>query len=117
MKFIIDAQLPQKFAILLGEKGFDAIHTSELPNKNATTDSEINELSLKENRIVITKDSDFYNRYLVKSEPFKLIIVSTGNISNKDLLVLIEKNLENILDQISHNYIVEITNSSLITIL
>lgn len=117
MKFIIDAHLPRKLSHFLNEKGFDSIHTLDLPNKNATKDSEINELSLKENRIVISKDSDFYNRYLVKSEPFKLIIISTGNITNKNLLILIEKNLEKILEEISHNFVVEITSKSLITIL
>jgi len=117
MKFIIDAHLPKKLSYFLDGKGFDSIHTLDLPNKNATKDSEINDLSLKENRIVITKDADFYNRYLVKSEPFKLIIISTGNISNKHLLNLIEKNLDKILEEISHNFVVEITAKSLITIL
>ncbi len=117
MRFIIDAHLPKKLSTFLSEKGFDAIHTLDFPNKNATKDAEINELSLKENRIVISKDSDFYNRYLLKSEPYKLIIVSTGNISNKNLLILIEKNLDKILEEISHNFVVEITNKSLITIL
>ena len=96
---------------------FSSINGINLPNKNATKDSEINELSLKENRIVISKDSDFYNRYLVKSEPFKLIIISIGNISNKDFLILFEKNLDKILEEISHNSVVEITGKSLITIL
>jgi len=117
MKFIIDAHLPRKLSHFLNKKGFDSIHTLDLPNKNATNDSEINDLSIKENRIVISKDSDFYNRYLVKSEPFKLIIISTGNISNKNLLILIEKNLDKILEEISHNFVVEITGKSLITIL
>jgi len=117
MKFIIDAHLPKKLSCFLNEKGFDSIHTLDLPNKNATKDSEINDLSLKDSRIVISKDSDFYNRYLVKSEPFKLIIISTGNISNKHLLILIEKNLDKILEEISHNFVVEITAKSLITIL
>jgi len=61
---------------------------------------------------VVSKDSDFFNRYLVKSEPYKLIIVSTGNISNKNLLILIEKNLDKIIEEISHNFVVEITEKS-----
>lgn len=88
-----------------------------MPNKNSTTDSEINKKSIKENRIVFSKDSDFYDRYLVKSGPFKLIIISTGNISNKDLLIPFEKNLDQILNQITYNFVVEITANSLITIL
>jgi predicted nuclease of predicted toxin-antitoxin system len=43
MKFLIDAQLPQKFVGWLQEQGHDAIHTLDLPRKNATPDSKIEE--------------------------------------------------------------------------
>jgi len=51
MKFIVDAQLPKSLATFLLEKGFDAIHTSDLPDGNETKDSEIKRLSAAENRI------------------------------------------------------------------
>ena len=117
MKFIVDAHLPRKLSHFLNDKGFDSVHTLDLPNKNLTKDSEINELSLAENRVVISKDADFYNRYLVTSEPFKLLIISTGNITNAELLLLIEKNFSKILKEMTHNFVVEITAKSLITIL
>ena len=59
MKFIVDAHLPRKLSNFLNEKGFDCIHTLDLPKKNATSDREINALSIKEQRVVISKDSDF----------------------------------------------------------
>jgi predicted nuclease of predicted toxin-antitoxin system len=40
MRFIVDAQLTWKIAKLLREKGFDAIHTLNLPLGNATPDAE-----------------------------------------------------------------------------
>lgn len=61
MKFIIDAQLPRKLSTFLNEKGFDSIHTLDLSKGNNTLDTEINILSIKEERILISKDSDFYN--------------------------------------------------------
>ncbi|GLR16968.1 DUF5615 family PIN-like protein [Portibacter lacus] len=66
MKFIVDAHLPKKLSEFLINEGFDSIHTLDLPKKIATTDQEINEISIKESRIVISKDSDFYQRYLNK---------------------------------------------------
>jgi len=66
MKFIVDAHLPKSLAYFLREKGFDAVHTSELPDGNDTTDAEINRLSLAENRIVISKDADFYDGFTAK---------------------------------------------------
>ena len=41
MKFLVDAQLPKRFANWLNETGQDALHTLDLPRKNLTTDSEI----------------------------------------------------------------------------
>ena len=116
MKFLVDAQLPRKLSFYLVEKGYDCIHTLDLAKKNATTDNEINDLSIREQRIVISKDSDFYNSYLTKIEPYKLLLISTGNISTKELLILFDKNLEKIIEEITHHFVVEITRSSLITI-
>ncbi len=42
MKFIIDAQLPRRLSYFLREKGFDSIHTLDLPKGNKTSDTEIN---------------------------------------------------------------------------
>jgi predicted nuclease of predicted toxin-antitoxin system len=94
MKFLIDAQLPVRLSHLLKSMGHDAIHTKELALKNATPDTEINGLSIREQRIVITKDSDFWDSFYVSQEPYKLLLVTTGNISNKELESLFVKNLE-----------------------
>jgi len=77
VKFIVDAQLPVSLSKLLQNKGFDAIHTDDLPNKELTTDDEIRDISLNEGRIIITKDSDFLDSYYVKGIPEKLLLVTT----------------------------------------
>ncbi|MCI0389636.1 MAG: DUF5615 family PIN-like protein [Acidobacteria bacterium] len=59
MKFLVDAHLPRWRAAQLRQAGFDAIHTLDLPLGNRTQDPEINELYIKEHRVVVTKDSDF----------------------------------------------------------
>ncbi len=58
MKFLVDAQLPVKLAQLLRQKGYNTIHTKELPEQNKTPDGEINRLSIEQQRVVITKDLD-----------------------------------------------------------
>lgn len=117
MKFIVDAQLPKALCLFLVEKGHDCIHTLEMPRQNKSSDQEISEFSLKEKRILISKDVDFYNRYLIKLEPHKLIYLATGNISNKKSMEIIENNLQRILEEISFNQVIEITKTSIITIL
>jgi predicted nuclease of predicted toxin-antitoxin system len=68
MKFLIDAQLPVRLSRFLQAAGYDAIHTRDLPQQNATPDTEVNTISLQESRIVITKDSDFFDSFLISRE-------------------------------------------------
>lgn len=116
MKFIVDAQLPKSLARFLSERGFDSIHTLDLPRKNVTSDLEINQLSLEENRVVISKDADFYDSYTARKEPFKLLYLTTGNISSKDLLNLFDKNLLLIVQTLKSASVVEINRDNIIVI-
>jgi predicted nuclease of predicted toxin-antitoxin system len=59
MKFLVDANLPFTLALILKIKGFDVIHTDNLPNKEQSTDREIRSISQQQDRIVISKDTDF----------------------------------------------------------
>ncbi len=116
MKFLIDAQLPKTLARFLSERGFDAIHTLDLPNKNITGDLEINRVSLAEQRIVISKDSDFYDSYSAKQEPYKLLYLTTGNISTKDLIKLFDRNFLLIVHSLQNGFVVELNRKAVITI-
>ncbi len=69
MKFIVDAQLPKSLSDFLNDKGLDSIHTLDFPFANKTKDYQIVKKALDEDRIIITKDSDFLDSFLLKSEP------------------------------------------------
>lgn len=85
MRFLVDAQLPRRLACRLHEAGYDTVHTLDLPDRNRTSDEKINELSSRELRVAITKDTDFVNSFLLSGKPYKLLLITTGNISNVDL--------------------------------
>lgn len=91
MKFLIDAHLPRHLSFLLQHHGYDAVHTLDLEKGNQTSETEINNISEYEQRIVITKDADFVNSFLLTKRPYKLLLVSTGNITNKELSLLFVK--------------------------
>jgi predicted nuclease of predicted toxin-antitoxin system len=93
MKFLIDAQLPHRLSRWLQAEGHDAVHTRDLPEKNQTIDTIINEFSIREQRVLITKDEDFVDLFLLRHEPYKLLLVATGNIDNKELQQLFQNNL------------------------
>jgi predicted nuclease of predicted toxin-antitoxin system len=114
VKFLVDAQLPVRLARFLKAAGYDTVHTIDLLNKNATPDTEINAISMRDNRIVITKDSDFLNSFLTIKEPYKLLLITTGNISNLELESLFAANLQSLSDLFSNHSYVEMTRDSII---
>lgn len=91
MRFLVDAQLPARLARLLAAADHDAIHTSELPGGNRTTDTEIALFADAQDRVVVTKDRDFRNSHLLRSTPRRLLIVSTANISNNELMARFDR--------------------------
>ena len=116
MRFLVDAQLPRSLAAFLNANGHDAIHTRDLSDGNETTDAEINSLSISEQRVVITKDGDFYDSFTASKEPYKLLHVRTGNISNNLLLQLFENNLETVIRDLNENDVVTIDQRHIIAL-
>ncbi|HBB97274.1 MAG TPA: hypothetical protein DC054_18000 [Blastocatellia bacterium] len=114
MRFLIDAQLPRRLAIQLRRNGLDAIHTLDLPLGNRTTDLAINELSITEQYVVVTKDSGFVESFVLHGKPWKLLLVSTGNIRDSDLEGLFQSNVERIVDGFKTLGFIELSRSSVI---
>lgn len=113
-RFLVDAHLPRRLCDILRDAGHDAIHTSELATGNRTTDVEINEVSVRDKRIVITKDADFVQSFVLQGRPYRLLLVSTGNIRNQDLLALFEKRLDAIVELFENTFFVELSREYLI---
>lgn len=57
MKFLVDAHLPRGLCAVLQAAGHDAVHTRQPPAHDRTTDQVINEVSVAEQRVVISKDT------------------------------------------------------------
>jgi predicted nuclease of predicted toxin-antitoxin system len=108
MKFLVDAHLPPGLGGLLQAAGHDAVHTRELPNQNLTADEVINTLSLAEQRVVVTKDSDFYHSHVLHGKPWKLLLIRTGNIRTRDLKSLFERHLPEIVTALEQHSLVEL---------
>ncbi|WP_435627982.1 DUF5615 family PIN-like protein [Candidatus Ferrigenium straubiae] len=113
MKFLVDAQLPRRFAQWLNEAGHDALHTLDLPRKNLTADSELITRAMQEGRIVISKDDDFVQSYLLTGEPL-LLLISTGNITNIELEKILHANLSGIEAAFASGRFVEVTREALV---
>jgi len=114
MNFLVDAQLPRRLARWLQAKGHEAVHTRDLREGNRTGDEAINEISLREQRVVVSKDEDFVDIFLLRQQPYKLLLVATGNISNRELERLFQDNLERIVQAFETYDFVELDRTALI---
>ena len=107
------AQLPQYLAKELTRAGYDTLHTLDLPHGNRTRDEELAALATREDRILITKDSDFVTTFHLQHSPPKLLLVSTGNIDNAALLQLFLTNLVHLEHALIENDFVELGRTAL----
>jgi predicted nuclease of predicted toxin-antitoxin system len=104
LKFLIDTQLPPKLSRFFRDKGFNAIHTTHFENGHLFQDFQIIDISIKEQRIIITKDSDFFDNFILKGSPPKVLLLQVGNISNIDLIELFEKYFNKIVDYFNNDF-------------
>jgi predicted nuclease of predicted toxin-antitoxin system len=94
---LVDTQLPPKLARFLQTKGWDVIHTIDFPDGHLMADIAIREIAISQNRIVITKDIDFFDLYLAKGIPPRVLLLKFGNISNRDLIIQFDANYKGLL--------------------
>lgn len=70
--------------------------------------------SMREQRVVITKDADFIYSFLVLGQPHKLLLISTGNIANTELMTLLRAFLSSICDELASHDFLELDRTGLI---
>lgn len=114
MKLLVDAQLPIRAARLLSEAGHDAVHTSELPEGNRTSDARITKFADEQDRVVVTKDRDFRDGHLLSHQPRRRLPVITGNITNATFVALLEANLAAIVEAFVEADYIELGPRSLV---
>jgi len=113
MKFLCDVHISIKLAKHLNNLGFECIHINTILDKWFTSDNNIAEFSDLKDFILITKDFDFKNSFLVKKTPKKLVKINLGNISNIQLIEIFNRYVAEI-EAINNNqnqFMIEIDNS------
>jgi predicted nuclease of predicted toxin-antitoxin system len=114
MKFIVDAQLPRRLALELSGLGHEAVHTLDFPSGNRTSDADIITAAIRENRVVVTKDNDFVATFLLRGVPPKLLLITTGNISNDALSKLLAANIVALESALAKHDFVELSATTLV---
>ena len=114
MRFLVDAQMPRRMVAWITAAGGDAVHTLDLPDANRTSDAQIIDLADREQRVVVTKDADFVDSHILHGRPARLLLVSTGNIGNRELEALVEPLLADILREFRAHSFLELGRTGLV---
>ncbi|QOV90504.1 DUF5615 family PIN-like protein [Humisphaera borealis] len=96
MRFLIDAQLPRRAVAWFAAAGCEARHCEALVDGNRTGDLDLARQADRDDMIVVTKDSDYVDGHLLRGCPKRLLLISTGNIGNQQLQLLLTKHLASI---------------------
>jgi predicted nuclease of predicted toxin-antitoxin system len=89
LNFLVDSQLPPALARWISAQGHHAIHVAEL-GLEADDDSVIWQYAQKEKAIIISKDEDFADRWLLNDDGIALVWIRKGNCSNRALMDWLE---------------------------
>lgn len=92
MKFICDVHIAYKLVSWLKQKGCECYHINEVFSNPKTTDKEIAEYADMNRLIVVTKDSDFRDSFILKRSPKKLVKLNTGKSSTQQIINLFVNN-------------------------
>jgi predicted nuclease of predicted toxin-antitoxin system len=85
LNFLVDAQLPPALARWIVSQGHQATHVFDIGLQSAD-DPAIWERARTESTVIISKDEDFVDHWLLSDEPVRLVWIRQGNCSNRALL-------------------------------
>jgi len=110
---LLDQGLPRSAASLLRDEGWDVLHTGDI-GLSRSTDRQILEYARREQRAVITLDSDFHAILAVTNASSPSVIrIRLEGLTGPDLAVLIKSIWPKIERQVKKGAMVAVTESGI----
>lgn len=109
MRFLVDNQLPPALARHLTERGHDAVHVADVGLDEAS-DQTVWTSAIADDRVVVSKDEDFFFLANRPNDPGRMVWVRLGNCRTTVLLAAFDRILDAVLGALeSGQRIVELT--------
>ncbi len=98
----------------LCDEGHQAIHVNDILQGDHTKDTEISFFATRNEHIVMSKDKDFRDSFLLRQLPDLLLKIELGNLSTHSLIELLKQNLDTISSEMnSKPCMIELSKDSL----
>lgn len=100
--FLVDVNLPKRFSF------FNAGKFSHVADLNPRmTDEDIWNYAIQNDKVIITKDVDFYDKYMSSDKFPKIIYLKLGNLKLSEMHLYFESNWEFIIERLREaNFII-----------
>jgi predicted nuclease of predicted toxin-antitoxin system len=109
--FLVDVNLPKMFSFF---NYGNFTHVVDLNPK--MTDDEIWNYALRNKQVILTKDSDFYDKYMNSELSPKVIYFQLGNITLKNLHQYFDKNWDNIISHLDKSNMIYVMKEQIVII-
>ena len=97
MKLLFDQNISYRIIKKLNDKFPESKHVSQL-GLNDSEDIDIWQYAKREDYVIITFDSDYYDISLINGCPPKLIWLRTGNLTTEEISIILISNIGVITD-------------------
>lgn len=112
--FLIDAQLPPIPKVVFTEFGVPSIHVLDILNRDETPDQEIAQFADKEDTVVVHCGLGCCFPHTLKKSPRKLLLITTGNLKNRQLCQFIGASTGSLITLFDLNTFIESKNQGII---
>ena len=113
IRILLDQGLPRSAAKILTDKGWDVLHTGDIELSRAT-DRQILDFARKEDRVIITLDSDFHAILAVENaESPSVIRIRQEGLKGPELAELIMKIWPEIHNILQKGAMITVTESAI----
>jgi len=113
ISILLDQGLPRSTASLLRDEGWDVLHTGDI-GLSRSTDGQILEYARREERVIITLDSDFHAILAVSNASTPSVIrIRLEGFRGTDLALLIKRIWPKIEPQVKKGAMVTVTESGI----
>jgi len=113
ISILLDQGLPRSAASLLRDEGWDVLHTGDI-GLSRSTDAQILEYARREERVIITLDSDFHTILaLTNASAPSVIRIRLEGLRGPDLAFLIKKIWPKVEPQVKKGAMVSVTDSGI----
>ncbi|HZV25811.1 MAG TPA: DUF5615 family PIN-like protein [Acidothermaceae bacterium] len=112
MRFLVDANLSLRLAVSLNEAGHDAVHVADLGMSRAT-DLEILEVADREDRVVVSADTDFGTLLAMgnRRRPSVLLLRLASPRRTEQLTAVLQLNLPAVVDALDAGSVVVVEDA------